>query len=68
MQRFLQHLALGTADLMMPHYKARNVFAELKKLGIALLGLGNYSNIQLAPALLETEYCRLVGIVTGTPA
>jgi predicted dehydrogenase len=37
------------------------------KLGIALVGLGKYSEKQLAPALLETEHCRLAGIVTGTP-
>ena len=39
-----------------------------KKLGIALVGLGNYAGGQLAPALLETAYCYLAGIVTGTKA
>jgi predicted dehydrogenase len=39
-----------------------------KKLGIALVGLGNYAEGQLAPALLQTEHCYLSGIVTGTPA
>jgi predicted dehydrogenase len=38
------------------------------KLGIALVGLGNYSSGQLAPALQETDKCYLAGIVTGTPA
>lgn len=38
------------------------------KLGIALVGLGNYSNGQLGPALLQTEHCYLSGIVTGTPS
>jgi predicted dehydrogenase len=38
------------------------------KLGIALVGLGNYSNGQLGPALLQTEHCYLAGIVTGTPS
>ncbi len=37
-------------------------------LGIALVGLGSYSTYQLAPALQETSYCHLAGIVTGTPA
>lgn len=37
------------------------------KLGIALVGLGNYSETQLAPALQETSHCYLAGIVTGTP-
>ena len=37
-----------------------------KKLGIALVGLGNYAERQLAPALLETNNCYLAAIVTGT--
>ena len=40
---------------------------KTNKLGIALVGLGKYSSGQLAPALKETEYCYLTGIVTGTP-
>lgn len=38
-----------------------------KKLGVALVGLGSYSTHQLAPALQQTEYCELRGIVTGSP-
>ena len=38
------------------------------RLGLALVGLGNYSNGQLAPALEQTEKCYLAGIVTGTPS
>ncbi|MFD2571843.1 Gfo/Idh/MocA family protein [Spirosoma soli] len=38
-----------------------------KKLGVALVGLGNYATSQLAPALLETQNCYLTGIVTGSP-
>ena len=37
------------------------------KIGIALVGLGGYSTYQLAPALQDTQYCYLAGIVTGTP-
>jgi len=37
-----------------------------RKLNIALCGLGRYANI-LAQGLEETEYCRLAGIITGTP-
>src|SRR5688572_1698261 len=36
------------------------------KLGIALVGLGDYATGQLAPALQQTEHCWLAGIVTGT--
>lgn len=38
-----------------------------KKLGVALLGLGSYATHQLAPALQQTRYCHLTGIVTGSP-
>lgn len=38
-----------------------------KPLGVALLGLGEYSETQLAPALRLTENCTLRGIVTGSP-
>ena len=37
------------------------------KLGIALVGLGSYSEEQLAPALQQTKHCYLAGIVTGSP-
>ena len=38
-----------------------------KPLGVALVGLGSYSEYQLAPSLQETKHCYLAGIVTGTP-
>jgi len=38
-----------------------------KKLGVALVGLGNYAGGQLAPALLETKNCELRGLVSGSP-
>lgn len=36
-----------------------------RKLGVALVGLGNYSRGQLGPALWQTELCRLAAVVTG---
>jgi predicted dehydrogenase len=41
-------------------------FSPAKKLGIALVGLGTYSHDQLAPALLETKFCKLSGLITGS--
>src|SRR5438034_3177018 len=41
---------------------------EQKKLGFALVGLGDLSTNQIAPALQKTNLCRLAAIVTGTPA
>ena len=40
---------------------------EENKLGVAMVGLGNYATRQLAPALLQCEFCKLQAIVTGTP-
>lgn len=40
--------------------------SKKEKIGIALVGLGGYSTYQLAPALQDTQYCYLAGIVTGT--
>ena len=38
-----------------------------KPLGIALVGMGYYASNKLAPALQETQLCKLAGFVTGTP-
>ncbi len=47
--------------------KAASNRSNKDKLGIALVGLGNYATGQLAPALQQTMHCYLAGIVTGTP-
>lgn len=62
--------AMGTALLAgMPLACGMSVKKQTdKKLGIALVGLGGYSTYQLAPALANTTYCYLAGIVTGTPS
>lgn len=41
--------------------------SQPRKLGIALVGLGNYSKGQLMPALEQTKNVILTGLVTGTP-
>ncbi|MBK8475764.1 MAG: Gfo/Idh/MocA family oxidoreductase [Opitutaceae bacterium] len=68
---FLRHLALGTAGLALGGRAFATgpaaPVAPGRKLGVALVGLGSYATHQLAPALLESKYCRLAGIVTGTP-
>ena len=42
-----------------------NSSSTKNKLGIALVGLGKYSEGELGPALKETEHCELVGVVSG---
>jgi glucose-fructose oxidoreductase len=58
--------ALGASGL--PSAFAAPAAPAKRKLGIALVGLGNYSRDLLGPGLLKTEHCHLAGIVTGTPA
>jgi len=41
------------------------VGCQKRKLGIALLGLGQYATEWLGPALRKTELCSLVGVITG---
>jgi predicted dehydrogenase len=45
----------------------RKLFFPSKKLGIALVGLGNYSEKKLIPSILKSKYCYIAGIVSGTP-
>lgn len=74
-RRFLQRLSqgIGAATIggtMLPNwtaYSKESAQQHGKKLGFALVGLGNLSTHQLAPAFKNTEHCRLAGIVTGTP-
>ena len=58
---------VGTTLLASMPLSYGNIINTKKKLGIALVGLGEYSTHLLAPSLQETEYCYLAGIVTGTP-
>src|SRR5664279_6305019 len=62
---FLKTSALAMAGLPLLGALA----AEPKrKIGFALCGLGSLSTHQIAPALQQSQFCRLAGIVTGTPA
>ena len=72
---FLQKISLGIGasaflnnDLFAKGFSQKEFFPEEKKLKVALVGLGNYATFQLAPALQKTTYCKLTGIVTGTPS
>lgn len=65
---FLQYSALaGAVALTAPLAGFAGPFQN-KKLGVALIGLGNYATNQLAPALQQTQHIELRGIVTGTPS
>ncbi len=47
--------------------RAENLSSLGKRYGVALVGLGSYSQNQLGPALLETKHCHLTGVFTGSP-
>ena len=65
---FNQSLTLGVGAIIANPLNSPVHGQKQKKLGVALVGLGLYSEFELAPALQETDYCRLAGIVTGTPS
>lgn len=55
--------AVGSSGLIAPAWSAK----PQRKIGVALVGLGDYSSNQLAPGLQLTQHCELRGIVTGSP-
>jgi predicted dehydrogenase len=65
-RRFLtQTAAIATLPMLSSIGSAQ---APGRKLGVALCGLGSLSTNQIAPALQKSRFCRLAGIVTGTPS
>ena len=61
---FLKTSTLALAGLPLAGLRAAE---PGRKLGIALCGLGSLSTHQIAPALQTTKFCRLAGIITGSP-
>lgn len=66
-RKAVQQIGLVGSSLALLPLVANCSHSEEKKLGVALVGLGSYATRQLAPALLQCQYCELKGIVTGTP-
>lgn len=72
---FVKNIGLGIGSTaVLPSLTSFKKFSEKnsknytgKKLNVALCGLGRYANI-LATGLMESEYCHLSGIITGTPS
>jgi|GEM_PF-5335901 len=70
---FLQKLSLGLGapSLSLAAFGGQSetkiVSFEGKKLNIARCGLGRYAGY-MAEGLETSQYCRLAGIVTGTPS
>jgi len=69
-RQFIATSALGVASLsvgLRASDHGAGILPRGRKLGVALVGLGQYSTGQLGPALRETELCELRGVVTGDP-
>jgi glucose-fructose oxidoreductase len=64
-REFLGSLAASTSLLTLAQPGAGRS-STLRKLGVALCGLGNYARGQLGPALRLTQNCDLRGVVTGS--
>jgi len=67
-REFVGQLSLAAAATLALPRGLRAAGGGGKKLGVALLGLGGYAGGQLAPALQRTEFCRLSGLISGTPS
>ena len=67
-RQFLGTFATATAALAFTPRLLSADEPKPRKLGLALCGLGSYSNGELAPALLETANVKLVAAITGTRA
>ena len=68
-RRFLKNTtAIAAGSLVLPGLSCAATPQDTRKLGVALVGLGNYSTTVLSRALSEARRCHLAGIVTGTPA
>ncbi len=71
---FVKNLSLGVGSTaLFPSLKPFENFSmegrkvyKGEKLNIALCGLGRYANI-LARSFVDSKYCHLAGIITGTP-
>ncbi len=63
----IKNIVLAGGSLALLPLASSFKYSKAKKLGIALVGLGNYATSQLAPALQQTQFCELRAIVTGTP-
>jgi glucose-fructose oxidoreductase len=66
-RRFLRQIsAAAVAAVAVPRSRALDAPANGKRLGIALVGLGNYAEYHLLPAIRQSKYWKLAGVVTGS--
>ncbi len=70
-RQFIKTSALGlSATTIAPSLFGKelgNSISKQRKLGVAIIGLSGYARSAIVPGLLEAEYCKLAGFVTGNP-
>lgn len=66
-RQFIKDTGILTGAMLAMPSMASCLSTNQGRLGVALVGLGNYSTRMLGPALKETTNCFLSGVVTGTP-
>lgn len=67
-RQFIGGISAAAALALLPRRVKAAESPAGKKLGVVLVGLGNYSEYHLGPALKVTPRLRLTGVVTGDPA
>ena len=66
-RRFLQQISVaGAIALVARRALGENVSPPSKRLGIALCGLGNYATDHLLPAIKQSRFWKVAGVVTGS--
>lgn len=63
---FLKSTALLSGVPLLANGNPREL-GEPKPLGVAMLGLGGYAKLWMAPAIQQSRYMKLKGIITGSP-
>lgn len=66
-RRFIRAIGTGISSAAVAWNPLLRAAGRPRRVGVALLGLGDYSSNLLAPALMQTQHCELRGIVTGSP-
>ena len=63
---FIKLSSLATASgIIIPDFF--NLNSDSKTIKIAMCGLGNYAEKWMAPAIEQSKYAKLTGIITGSP-
>jgi predicted dehydrogenase len=59
--------ALALAPLISTSKSRAQARDSMRKIGFAICGLGGLSEHSIAPAFANSKYCRLTGLITGSP-